>query len=642
LAELPATNAHGFEGEQPALAPGERLGGYVVEGELARGGMGVVYRARDAALGRPVALKVIAPALGADRVFRERFRRESRLAAQVEHPAVVPVYRAGQDRGRLFIAMRFIEGTDLATVLRDGPLSPARTAALIDQVAGALDAAHARGLVHRDVKPGNVLLSQDGERAFLTDFGLTIEIEAEPGAALTRTGHWVGTVAYAAPEQLRGGDVEARTDVYSLGGVLHHCLTGRVPYPVMNDLDAITAHLLDPPPRPSSVVAGIPRALDSVVARAMSKDPAARYSSAGDLAAAASAAVAGRAAPNRERSVATGAAAPRDPAPAPRRRLWPLVAVAGAAAVATAIAVGLSVGDGDRGRPSGPTVIRVAGEPGAIALAGGAVWTMTPEGGRLQRTDPRTGRSRGFPAPVDLGGGEFPALAGGDGALWQVQGATRNGGVTKVDPRDGSALGRAPLPGARSAVAGSDGVWATAVGDSGGRLVRIDPGSARVVAGPVAAGREPAAVAWLGDSVWVADRRRNAVARHDPQTLQPRERVAVGNGPGALAAAGGQLWVANLGDDTLTHVDPAAGEVVGAPVSLGKQIEAIAGSPGTLWVAAADGTVSRLDPRTGSVRGAPIPVGRPPLSLAAAGGSVWLASAADQTVRRLSPGRSAG
>jgi streptogramin lyase len=346
--------------------------------------------------------------------------------------------------------------------------------------------------------------------------------------------------------------------------------------------------------------------------------------------------VAGRAAPTRERSVATGAAAPRDAESAPRRRFWLVAAAAGAAAVATAVAVTLSGGGPQR--PSNPTVLRVAGEPGAIALAGGAVWTMTPEGGRLQRTDPRTGRSRGFPAPVDLGGGEFPALAGGAGVLWQVHGAVRNGGVTKVDPRDGSALGRAPLPGARSVVADSRGVWATA--DDG--LVRIDSVGVRVVAGPVPAGREPTALARLGDSVWVADRARDSVGRHDPQTLRARARVAVGDGPGALAAAGGQLWVANLGDNTLTHIDPAAGEVAGAPVSLGKQIEAIAGSPETLWVAAADGTVSRLDPRTGALRGAPIPVGRPPLSLASAGGSVWLASAADQTVRRLSPGRSAG
>jgi streptogramin lyase len=328
--------------------------------------------------------------------------------------------------------------------------------------------------------------------------------------------------------------------------------------------------------------------------------------------------------------------------PKRRRRFRPVVAVAAAAALATAVAVVVALSGGDPKESSAPAVLHVAGEPSTIALAGGAVWTMTREGGRLQRTDPRTGRSRGLPAPVDLGGGEFPALAGGAGALWQVQGAARNGGVTKVDPRDGSALGRAPLAGARSAVAGPDGVWATAVGDSGGRLARIDPAGARLVAGPVAAGREPVAVARLGDSVWVADRRRDQVARHDPRTLELRGRVAVGDGPGALAAAGGQLWVANLGDRTLTHIDPARGEVVGAPISLGKEIAAIAGSPRTLWVASADRTVTRLDPRSGAIQGAPITVGGPPLSLAADGDVAWVASAADQTVQRLSPVRSGG
>ena len=194
---------------------GATVGGYRIDAEIARGGMGVVYRARDVALNRTVALKVIAPALAADRVFRERFRRESRLAALIEHPAVVPVYRAGQDGGRLFIAMRLIDGYDLGSALRhDGPWPPADAARVITAVAGALDAAHARGLVHRDVKPGNILLARDGQAAFLTDFGLTVETDAT--TALTQTGHWVGTVAYAAPEQLRGaGSTPAPTSTPS-------------------------------------------------------------------------------------------------------------------------------------------------------------------------------------------------------------------------------------------------------------------------------------------------------------------------------------------------------------------------------------------------------------------------------------------
>ena len=637
------TGGPGPTARESALLPGATLGGYRVETEVARGGMGIVYRAFDEALGRPVALKVISPAFAADRVFRERFRRESRLAALVEHPSVVPVYRAGQDGGQLFIAMRYVDGTDLASVLRDeGALAPARAVAWLEQVAGALDAAHAHGLVHRDVKPGNVLLSDDMTRAFLTDFGLTVDLAA--GGTLTRTGNWVGTLAYAAPEQLRAGDLDARSDVYALGGVLHHCVTGRLPYPVERELDAMSAHLFAPPPRPSAVDARLPRALDAVVARAMAKDPRERFPSAGDLAAAATAAIDGRPAPVRERSVATGAAAPQPIGEEPAAPTRPRVTGRTLATVAVILGlIGIGVAlladrEGPRERGAAPSggVLNVDGRPDAAVVADdGAVWTMTIEGGALQRADPRTGRSQAYPAPADLGGGDFPAIASGEGALWQTQSAASSGGLTKVDPRGGAALGRRRVPGAVAVTAHAGGVWVSAVRDNRGRLVRIDPASMQVVAGPVNAGGAPDAVLRAGDSVWVADRRRDAVLRYEPHRLSLRMRIAVGDGPAALAVTGGRLWVANLADRTLLPIDLARGEVVGAPVSVGKEIEAIAGSPRTLWVASTDATVTRLDPQTGAVLGAPIAVDPPPLTLAADGDAAWVASATDQSLRRL-------
>jgi non-specific serine/threonine protein kinase len=270
------------------------LGGYVIERELARGGMGTVYRARDHALERPVALKVIAAAHSADRRFRDRFRAECHLAARIEHPGVLPIFRSGQDRGRLFFAMRFVEGEDLAAVLRRGPLDPERAVAIVGQIAGALDAAHAAGLVHRDVKPANVLL--DGDHAYLTDFGVAVEPHGD--IRLTSTGQWVGTLAYAAPEQIRGGTIDARADVYALGGLLHHCLTGELPFPAADELAVISAHLVEPRPRPSRVNPAVSRAFDDVVGRAMSTDPAHRFASAGAMAAAAAAALAGTALPS--------------------------------------------------------------------------------------------------------------------------------------------------------------------------------------------------------------------------------------------------------------------------------------------------------------------------------------------------------
>ncbi|MDP8967126.1 MAG: serine/threonine protein kinase, partial [Actinomycetota bacterium] len=213
----------------PELTAGDLLGGCRVEGVIARGGMGVVYRAVQLDLQRPVALKVIADHHAGDPEFRERFERESRMAAAIDHPNVVPVYAAGEDRGALYIVMRFVAGSDLHALIRsDGRLPAQRAAAIVAQVASALDAAHGAGLVHRDVKPANVLLARDGDHAYLSDFGLMRALD--PQVPLTDSGRWMGTVDFAAPEQLQGERVDARSDVYSLGCVLFAALTGAPPF----------------------------------------------------------------------------------------------------------------------------------------------------------------------------------------------------------------------------------------------------------------------------------------------------------------------------------------------------------------------------------------------------------------------------
>src|SRR4051812_27179599 len=203
------------------LANGQVLAGYRVEGIIGRGGMGVVYRATQLALERPVALKLIAPDLAEDESFRERFKRESRTAAQIEHAHVIPVHEAGEAEGRLYIAMRLIDGIDLRELIRRyGQIEPVRAVRLLGQVASALDAAHAFGLVHRDIKPANVLVANEGGRdhAYLTDFGLSKQLGSESG--VTQTGMFVGTVDYIAPEQIQGLPLDARSDVYSLGCLL--------------------------------------------------------------------------------------------------------------------------------------------------------------------------------------------------------------------------------------------------------------------------------------------------------------------------------------------------------------------------------------------------------------------------------------
>jgi serine/threonine-protein kinase len=291
----------------PELHPDDVLGGCRIEAVVGRGGMGVVYRALQLDLGRPVALKVIAGERAGDAEFRERFGREARMAAAIDHPNVVPVYATGEQDGALYLVMRYVTGSDLhALIRREGRLAPARAAAIVAQVGAALDAAHAAGLVHRDVKPANVLLSGVDDHAYLSDFGLMRPLD--PQQPITDSGQWIGTVDFASPEQLSGGRADARSDVYSLGCVLHAALTGSSPFPRGTVPATLLAHLNDAPPRPSD--SGAPRELDRVVARALAKDPAQRYPSAGDLGRAALAAARGEPVTESERTVAVGRAAP--------------------------------------------------------------------------------------------------------------------------------------------------------------------------------------------------------------------------------------------------------------------------------------------------------------------------------------------
>ena len=289
------------------LAPGTVLGAWRLEEIVGRGGMGVVYGATDLRLQRPVAIKVIADERAGDPAFRERFEREARLAASIDHPNVIPVYAAGEADGHLYIAMRFVAGTDLERKLRaDGPLSPDRAADVVRQVAEALDAAHAAGLVHRDVKPGNVLLA--GAHAYLGDFGLTRVMDAAD-AQQTDTDERMGTVDFMSPEHLRGGRTDARSDVYALGCVLYTLLAGTPPFHRPSAAATVSAQLEDPvPPLPRG--RGIPDEFDAVLARALAKAPAERYPSAGDLGRAAVAAARGRVSTDELRSVARGEAAP--------------------------------------------------------------------------------------------------------------------------------------------------------------------------------------------------------------------------------------------------------------------------------------------------------------------------------------------
>jgi streptogramin lyase len=639
-------------GGAPSFEAGTTFAGYRIEGVAGRGGMGVVYRATELALERTVALKVIAPELAKDVEFRRRFIAESKAAAAIEHQHVLPVFYAGEREGVLFIAMRFIEGDDLRVLIRaGGPLAAAAAADVIRQVASALDAAHARGLIHRDIKPANILLDRAGH-AYLTDFGLTKRIHDATDA--TRTGDWVRTVGYVAPEQIRGEKIDARADVYALGCVLYHALTGRPPF--AHDLEATTiwAHLEAPPP---SVGDAAPRGFDPVIARALAKDPADRYPSAGDLGAAAVAAAEGRSVDTEEREVATGPAAHGEeqsvtrvmparppsarsgPIATPRRRA--LLGAALAAALAVPVAIVVLGGGSDSSKHSGPRAgARVVAtvsvpRPDGLAYARGGVWVTSYRSRRLTRVDTRSNRST---SPVTVPRGSTTITAG-FGSLWVANQPAAS--VTRIGLTSKHSVGT-PIdvaPGRPFVLAkSSSGIWAGnragAKGDPASQaVVRIDPNSGLVAQRiPIPLGVQDVAVGF--GAVWVTNRRRRSVERIDLLT-GAQKLVALARVPGQLAIGGGFVWVANPHDDIVTRIEPATFHKATISVGRGPSHLAI-GKDGSVWVTnSADSTLTRIDARSGRQVGASLKLLLNPGDLLVTDRTVWVASVGASAVQRV-------
>src|SRR6266550_5766469 len=261
------------------LPIGAQVAGYRISGTLGRGGMGFVYEAEHAVLGRKAALKTLLPDLTEDDEFRSRFIAESQMVAALDHPSIIPIYDAGEAEGIVYIAMRYVSGGDLHQLLEAGPLAADRAVAILEQVAGALDAAHAHDLVHRDVKPANVLL-ESGGRVYLTDFGIAKRSRSQ---GLTQEGFFVGTLDYAAPEQIRGESVGPPADIYAFGCLMFECLTGRKPFDRETDVAVMHAHLLDPPPSPMAVRSDLPEALDAIFNKALAKEEGDRFETCREL-----------------------------------------------------------------------------------------------------------------------------------------------------------------------------------------------------------------------------------------------------------------------------------------------------------------------------------------------------------------------
>jgi hypothetical protein len=632
--------------------------------------MGVVYRAEQLDLERPVALKLIASPLARDDDFRERFVRETRAAAAIDHPNVIPVYSAGEEDGRLYLAMRLVDGEDLRTLVQHtGPLAPHRAAAIIAQIGNALDAAHARGLVHRDIKPANVLL--DGDHAYLTDFGLTKRLSGE--TTMTGSGRWVGTLGYIAPEQIRGEPVDARADVYALGCLLFYVLTGVAPYRRDSDEATLYAHLNDPAPDPRLVTTGVPDALAAVIERALAKDPDDRFPSAGDLGRAALAAVGDGPAPPPERLVARGAAAPGGagaeetaipgsvtpteiapggPSDPSRIRRWvaPAVSLLAGAAIVLATVLLMSRGDDHRaGAPAETTSttplapgtaraakpVKVDERPNAIAYYRNRVWTISVRTGRLTGIPADgQGRRRIIKLPWDRG---TTSVAAGFGSLWVTNGGQSR--LIRIDAVTGKMIGDRLLGDGDAVVVatGDNAVWvarrAVNPSDPPSAIVKVVPKGGQTQEIPF--GQEGIAdIAVGGGYVWVANHRRARVSRLDPASGHRLSRP-VGLGAHRVAYGDGQVWVSNYDDGTITQNTRAMDNQITVPFGQ-RGPEGIAVSGHTLWVASyLDDTVSRIDTRTGKPIGDPIPVGRNPLSIVAHGKSAWVANVASGSVTRI-------
>jgi YVTN family beta-propeller protein len=594
------------------FAIGAVFAGHRIESEIGRGGMGIVYRATHLALDRERALKVIAPMLSADSAFRQRFQQESRLAASVEHPNVIPIHHAGEEDGVLYLSMRFVDGPDLRQVVDgQGPLSLVHAATLIAGVAAGLDAAHASGLIHRDVKPANVLIEpgSEGERVFLTDFG--ISRLAGGGGTLTSSAGFIGSVDYVAPEQVEGQPTDHRVDIYALGCLLHYALTGKPPFPRDNDLAKLYAHANAERPRPSEIGPGLPPAIDEIVARAMAIRPVDRYAHAGELARELERAAEGEGVADSGRVVASRPSADRAITrrigERPRRRRFRWVLGIGAVVVAAAIAAVLLSRGGSsndvpvQGRhsthqkPVPPARVvataKVGADPVALTVNGGRVWVAASGAQELDAISVSTRRSAEPPIPTS---GSPVAVVSGFGSLWVAN-------------------------------------------DSGNSLLRIDAPQGAVTAS-IPVGSNPSDVAVDKDWVWVSNRGSNTVSRVDPNTDQVNRTINVGQSPWSIATGAGSVWVANIDGGSISQIDPSLGRVVGKPITVGERPNDLAVGYGLLWVSDVfNGTVTRIDPATSKVVGKPIEVGARPRGIKAGLGYVWVANGGEGTVSRIDP-----
>jgi serine/threonine-protein kinase len=645
------------------LVAGDSIAGYDLEELVGRGATGVMFRARDRRLGRPVALRIVAPELASDSVVRARLNRESTVLAQLDHPNVVPLYEAEDAGGTIVLASRWVDGRSLqALVRRDGPFEPARAARLVAQVAAALQAAHELGIIHRDVKPSNVLVT-GADHAYLTDFCLARRDTDTVG--LTGPNELVAALDYVAPELIREDEVDRRIDIYGLGLVLYEALTGEVPFPRAGNAAKLYAHLSAEPPSIHARRPEVPVALDAAVRQALAKDPADRQPSAAAFARDALDAIGATRPPwvgetgvpasgeapqavdtprngNRtptlvaehpfERSAYARPSAPveregDDPSPPgarrparTARRLLALLALV--LFVAAPVALLLALRDSGRDRDARPAPAPTTRTAKGLAVAAGRVWVATAGRDALQ-TRP-TG-----------GGGRRRAIAVGFGAVRGV--AARGDRLLVATDRGLVDIASGDLQRARRiAVTGRVGPLAVGGGSSwaglADRKVLLRLAGGRVYRIPL---RGPASALTVGaGALWVADARAGTVFGVDTATRIARTpKIRVGRRPVALAASRGAVWAVLAGDGSVARIDPRAGRVVGSPIRIPGGPNAIAADSNQIWVTRfRDDAVTRLDARTGRPVGEDRTV-HAPVGVALSDDAAWVVGTAGDLTR---------
>jgi YVTN family beta-propeller protein len=595
---------------------GTEVGGYRIEALIGRGGMGAVYLAEQQFPKRKVALKVLSPDLAEDEGFRERFVHESNVAASIDHPNIIPIHAAGEAGGRLYLAMRYVRGTDLRTLIsKEGPLGLEQTASIVGAVAGALDEAHAEGLVHRDVKPANILIAsgrgpESSGHVYLSDFGLTKRVISTSG--LTKTGQFMGTVGYVSPEQIRGDPVDGLADVYSLGCVAYECLSGEPVFPRDEEVAVMFAHLQDPPPSVASRRPELPAGIDSVIARAMAKSPTDRYQTCGEFA----------------KALGRVGQAPAEPAPPTggTRRTRLVAAGAVLAAVAVAIVAVVLVLSGHGGTP------KAAPSPSTTVPA--------PIEGVL-RLDPATNR---VVARIRLDEKPRRSIVVGEGGVWLVHGRFGAAKVAHVDPatnRVAAVISGNGVSAALNVAVGAQAVWILD-GSYEGTVGRFNPATnellklIRLIPRQSGLGGTLTGETFAYGSLWVVDSKLGAVFRFDPATNQIVARIPVGGSPIDVAAGEEGIWVTDTENDRLYRIDPARNELAATIPLTGGATRIAAGAGGVWALNSSDGIVTKIDPGTNlAVR--PIKVGKSPSGVVVGGGAVWVTNLGDGTVTRINP-----